>query len=140
MNTTEKLRFLADRAEDGKEFYIGNLMYKFSDRVLLKLFDDGYASIMSINTIINHTFKLKPQWSFTDDEKVILRNLPEEYKWIVRDENGEMTIYSTKPDKSNGFWLGSQAVYSFESFTAFKHIFKSIQWLDDEPCEFREYL
>ena len=143
MNKAEKLRFIADRVEDEKEFNsFRTYVYKFIDSELLVVNDLGeyQQSILWIDDLLRHDLKLKPQWSFTEDEKVILRNISEQHKWITRDKSGDITIYSTKPYKSNGYWVGSQTVYSFQQLTAFKHLFQSIQWEDDKPCEFRRYL
>ena len=146
MNTAEKLRFLADRAEDGKEFLIDedyNKKYKFTTDNFLMVDTNfnpyWYACDLRIRFLSNYTFKLKPQWSFTEDEKVILRNLPEEYKWIARHKSGHITIHEYKPCKhNNGInWLDFK---EYDSLSQFKHIFQSIQWSDEEPCEFRRYL
>ena len=82
----------------------------------------------------------EPRWAFTDDEKVILRNLPEKYKWIARDKIGNLTIYcDKKPHKNDIYenWVNSSDRYS--AFL-FNHLFQSIKWTDEEPCEFRKYL
>ena len=78
----------------------------------------------------------KEKWKFTEDEKVILRNLPEEYKYIARDMNDELYVYIEKPIKNNTNW------FVFGSFwlPIFEHIFQCIQWTDTEPCEFRKYI
>lgn len=76
---------------------------------------------------------------FTDDEKVILRNLPDEFKWIARDSDDYLAIFTTKPRKDCEYsvWLGGGDVLCLKGFN---HIFQSIKWEDDEPCEFRKYL
>lgn len=149
MNTAEKLRFLADRLEDGKGFCIEGKdgFFRSIDKVLFyrvhrksKDETEWNRATFDLNDLKFNGLSLLPQWSFTEDEKVILRNISEQHKWITRDKSGDITIYSTKPYKSNGYWVGSQTVYSFQQLTAFKHLFQSIQWSDDEPCEFRKYL
>lgn len=85
--------------------------------------------------------KGKDKWKFTEDEKVILRNLPEEYKWIAREETDELFAFIDKPHKSKELmeWVGSSPSY-LGDLGIFNHIFQCIQWSDTEPCEFRKYI
>ena len=73
---------------------------------------------------------------FTENEKVILRNLSDKYCWIARDKSDKLYVYTSKPTKDNQYWLS----VNMRNLNAFKHLFKSIQWSDDEPCEFRRYI
>ena len=41
------------------------------------------------------------KWRFTEDEKVILRNLDKKFKWIARDNDNYLYIYQSKPEKSS---------------------------------------
>ena len=77
------------------------------------------------------------QWKFTEDEKVILRNLPKEYNWIARDYNGKLYIYITKPCKIEGIWDYDESSHELDSF---EHLFQTIQLDDAEPCEFRKFI
>lgn len=82
----------------------------------------------------------EPRWTFTDDEKTILRNLPDEYKWIARDDfNNEINIYDTKPTKYGYHW-NNEAFAKSLRLLGFNHLFQSIKWNDEEACEFRKYL
>lgn len=138
MNLADKLRFLADRLDDGKDFYIGNEKYSLNKGKLIML-RSGFKSTIEINDLINGlNLRLAPQWTFTEDEKVILRNLPEQYKWIARDEDGDVFVYIEKPAKNSEGWVADMG--DTKSITFFNHIFQSIQWSDEEPCEFRKYL
>ena len=67
----------------------------------------------------------------TKDENVILRNLPEEYKWIARDESNYLFIYNTKPSKRDGNWNNEDGDYI--NFNEFNHLFTLIKWVDEEP-------
>lgn len=148
MTIAEKLRFLADRTEDEKEFYVLNEVstYRFKDSKLMYEpsttggTEQLYVSVLELNIFLESTPKLKPQWEFTEDEKVILRNLPDDFQWIARDEhtNG-LFAYTLKPTKHNlqwGYWM----VNMMRSLECFNHLFQCIQWSDSEPCEFRKYL
>ena len=83
--------------------------------------------------------KEKEKWAFTEDEKVILRNLPEEYEWIARDECGELFVFENMPKKEDDNWTRDY-MSDCERFILFKHLFQCIQFTDTEPCEFRKYI
>lgn len=144
MTIAEKIRFLADRIEDEKEFYINNYLYTYQNRKLMMALDETkkdskfFISDMTLDSILWLDLKLKPQWEFTEDEKVILRNLPDDFRWIARDVyvNG-LFAYALKPTKFERSW---SLVGHSTSLGGFRHLFQSIQWSDDEPCEFRKYL
>ena len=71
----------------------------------------------------------------TEDEKVILRNLPEKYKWIARDENGLICMYIKKPSKCIYSWGGCKYM-----LLPFDHLFQFIKWEDDEPYSIEDLL
>ena len=79
----------------------------------------------------------EPRWTFTDDEKVILRNLEQKYNYIARDKDGEMYAYTEKPIKVQTRWANR---CDLVSLVCINHLFQSIKWEDEEPCEFRKYL
>lgn len=72
----------------------------------------------------------------SEDEKAILRNLPKEYKWIARDENGELYIFKTKPRKSGMSDLWESEYGNHKEYTIFEiynHLFQFVTWEDEEP-------
>ncbi len=73
--------------------------------------------------------------NITHDEYVILKNLPSWWKWIARDEDKVLNLFESKPSKSiyayKAWILGSNS----EDFRSFRHLFKFIQWSDEEPYE-----
>lgn len=79
----------------------------------------------------------EPKWVFTEDEKAILRNIDEDYKYIARDKDNYLYVYIKKPEKYIVDWSTDDV--KFKQFI-FKDIFKCIQWTDEEPCEFRKYI
>lgn len=81
----------------------------------------------------------EPKRTFTEDEKVILRNIREEFRWIARDRDGGLNIYNVKPYKLDNCW-GRKRIIDFEIFNVFEHLFKSIKWEDDTACEFGKYI
>lgn len=66
----------------------------------------------------------------TDDEKVILRNIDKEYKWITRDKNSNLYIFINKPFKIESIWYADGYLTDLHIF---KHLFQSIKWEDKEP-------
>ena len=97
---------------------------------------DGNKWIFSLDMLKSAVNEPK-QWKFTEDEKVILRNLPKEYNWIARDSNKDLYIYITKPCKIEDIWDYDESPHELDSF---EHLFQTIQWDDAEPCEFRKFI
>lgn len=80
----------------------------------------------------------EPKWQFTEDEKVILRNVDEAFKWMARDKNGYLWLYEKEPEKDFDYWSPPFSVTI--KFNCFQHLFQTIKWKDEEPCEFRKYI
>ena len=79
---------------------------------------------------------------FTEDEKAILRSLPDKYKWIARD-NLNLYIFAEKPKYIRGcdlwdLWLDENglAVNGF-ILDLFDHLFKRVT-VENSPILFRE--
>ena len=70
----------------------------------------------------------------SEDEKAILRNVPQYYKWIARDGNGVVCLYPDKPHKSETIWDSYGALFPFH------HLFQFIKWEDEEPYSIEELL
>lgn len=134
MTLEDKLRFLADRVKDEKEFYIDDELVRFGKENLI-ISDGLYLDIVNLS---KSSLRLKPAWEFTEDEKAILRNLNDEWRWVARDSNGTLYTYLLKPIKLDSIWAAPRQ--DFASLRHFNHLFKSVRWEDDEPCEFRKYV
>ena len=68
--------------------------------------------------------------TFSVAEKIIARNIDWEYKWMARDQDGNLCIYEEKPRKRKcGGWYSDG--YKYISY--FNHLFSAIQWEDEEP-------
>ena len=70
----------------------------------------------------------RKETKLTKDEKVILRNLPKEYKWIARDLSGMVYIFIERPEKGQAIWYGCG-----QPMIPFYHLFQFIEWEDEEP-------
>lgn len=68
----------------------------------------------------------------SNDEYVILKNLPSEYKWIVRDD-AHLEIFTGKPEKTKYTWVVIYEDDTFECLYLFQHLFKFVKFEDDEP-------
>lgn len=88
----------------------------------------------------NLKISLKPSL-LTEDERVILRNLDKDFKWIARDFNDELYIYEKCPEKKEYFhsafcWENGGCC---ESLDMFPNLFMFIKSMD-EPYNIEELL
>ena len=78
---------------------------------------------------VNYTI-LQPKPILTEDEKVILRNLPKEYKWITRDCDGrDLCLHINKPERYSIHW-SSKDGYNY--LIPFNNLFNFIKWEDEQ--------
>ena len=70
------------------------------------------------------------------NEKVILESLSKKWKWIARDSNYNLDVYSDKPHKDEVCWYDVGGA----DFYFFKHLFQFIKWEDEEPYSIEELL
>ena len=97
-----------------------------------------------------HIKKLFNKPHLTEDEKAILRNIPEKYKYIARDNSRSLYIYEDKPKKDGGnVWFNDKPKkdggnvwfnYNYNYFDLFQHLFQFIKWEDEEPYKIQELL
>ena len=74
---------------------------------------------------------------FTEEEKAILIALPNA-NWIARDSDGEVYIYTDKPEKYNSCWVVTGESFCVSMFCNAK--FESVKWEDSEPTSREEIL
>ena len=76
----------------------------------------------------------------TEDEKIILKNLGEEYRYIARDKNDYLYIYRNKPewDDSVKVWRSSDDWYL--NFSGYNRLFQFVKWTDKKPYKIKELL
>ena len=76
----------------------------------------------------------------SEAERVILANMAEDCKWIVRDSNGVLKIYYTKPMKKTDtvYWYIPSG--HIADIPQYNHLFQFIQWSDSEPYNIEELL
>ena len=61
---------------------------------------------------------------FTEDEKIILNNLPRQYRWIARDTDNSLYLYEFEPRKNDMVYYKNNGIAS--PFCHYEHIFKNI--------------
>lgn len=107
-----------------------NGWYKLRSKVNGREFRDNITFLLDKDyEIIKQTPKL------SEDEKVILRNLDDEYNYIMRDE--KLWVSKSKPDKGSSCWASvCKSIY----LDAFPNLFKFITWEDEEPYNIKELL
>ena len=118
--------------------YNGFLWIRNFDENLKCFYDLNKLDIMKVYkdyTCKELLWERKEKPKPTYDEKIILRNLPEKYKWIARDKNGLIFLCSKKPSKCDYSWIG----YNDIAFP-FDHLFQFIQWEDKEPYSIENLL
>lgn len=88
--------------------------------------------------------KIKRQ--LTNKERIILEEIPIEYKFIARDQDGGLYVYKEKPlakyintFANLGYWKPQDHYQTF-SISLYSHLFDFIKWEDEEPYSIFELL
>ena len=118
--------------------YDGFLWIRNFDENLKCIDDLNELDIMKVYkdyTLTELLWERKEKPKPTYDEKIILRNLPEKYKWIARDKNGLIFLYAKKPSKCEYSWGGCKYI-----LLPLEHLFQFIQWEDEEPYSIEDLL
>ena len=77
----------------------------------------------------------------TPTEKIILKNVDKKYKYIARDEDGYLFLYTDSPNK-----VGSNLRYWYSEFGEIcdfwscNHLFDFIRCTDDEPYKISDLI
>lgn len=67
--------------------------------------------------------------TFTEDEKIIARNIDREYQWMARDSDKGLCVYERKPKKEESYWHAG----GYDYLSPFSHLFSAVKWEDEEP-------
>lgn len=70
-------------------------------------------------------------------ERTILENIPMKWKYIARDENGDLYIFIDRPTKGIDGWSNRG---DWNNFIPFNQLFEFIEWTDSEPYSIQELL
>lgn len=133
--------------EEGEEFRIEHtscegLIYMIQNNCLKRRHEAGdnyMGSGFSINKIneISKIIKLPKKKQFTGVELCILKNIDKKYKYIIRDDDGDLSVYVFKPYRDDFMWRPLDGGY--EDIVVFNHLFQNIQW-EDEPMFIDDYV
>ena len=140
--------------EEGEEFkvdayvnWFSNFKYKIRDNTLLhsKLRENDFTVCsLSLNELkyIKEITKLPKKKQFSQDTLNFFKCIDKKFEWIAKDNNGEVCIYSNKPNKRRIYWsldfvgVGCRAeIYGFD-----KSLFDQILWEDEEPIYIDDYV
>ena len=93
----------------------------------------GLCDLMErIDTACKLVWERKPELS--EAERVILENVDKKYKYIAKDEGGNLFIYSSsKIEKFMSEWCYNDDKGVHFSFAFFNNLFKMVKWEDEEP-------
>lgn len=74
--------------------------------------------------------------------KVILENIDEKWKWIVKDINNDVIFFENKPMKGKRIWTNNVMGGGRSNLTyIFKNkLFDFLSWEDEEPTNIKELL
>ena len=134
--------------EEGEEFKIDGYedIYFIQNGYLYFIDIDSTKkkSYLIINDVVGkNIIKIPKKKNFIDDELCILKNINKEYKWIAKDRDGDLWIYTNEPKKEDdGHWRDcSSKSLSFEPLDIFKNsLFTEIKWEDEEPVYIDVYV
>jgi len=77
------------------------------------------------------------EYNLTKHEVQILEALQTlGYKWLAKDQDGELFAYINKPKKLNSVWLDEIIAET----RIYENLFSFIEWKDNEPIEIEEML
>lgn len=82
----------------------------------------------------------RPIWkredlTITSDEKVLLKNIAKNFKYIARNRDSTLFVYGDKPEKEVGtlnMWLRRPDSY-IANLAVYIHLFPMVKWEDEEP-------
>lgn len=118
----EDIDFIVKKFINDDQLYLDNKGYCSS---LMRLIDKDYE-------IIKQTPKL------SEDEKVMLRILPKEYKQIARDKYGNLVCGNNLERDKIGWHTDESEKWNY--LIVFNDLFKFITWEDEEPYNIKELL
>ena len=136
----------------GKRWNLGELyteLTKWEDYKKETIYyNDGCFADLDWGTEHNHIIyefedidlTVPKECQFSENEKTILRNLDKKWKWIARDEDGKLFLFTDKPKKDNNSWQLVNFKTSYTPLNIFEFLFQSIQWADNEPVEIEKVI
>jgi hypothetical protein len=115
--------------EEEKFTFGGNDVFSIEANILFTYGRSGKrVADVSLETLT--CAKIIHQKRISEDEKVILRNLPEKCKnkYIARDKSNKLYVFENKPMKRKDAEVFNSMGGTQENINAFKHLFQCVQW------------
>ena len=129
--------------EEGEEFKLSesDLTHRINNNKLEVLYEGlwGYTAIAFNKVATSEITKLPKKKQFSQDELCILRNIDKKYKWLARDNNGSVCIFSEKPYREDDAW-GNVIRTPYNDFNCYNHLFDQVLWEDEEPVYIDDYV
>ena len=118
-------------------------MQNMSDEELAVFLDSPYEFLKIKRTeCISNWLKSehKEKITLSEVERIILENIDKEYKWIARDECGDLVLHAVEPHKEYmcNTWINDEA--EDDILSPFNHLFQFITWNDEQPYNIEEIL
>lgn len=137
VNHSEYAVGIYDRKEDAEQMLIKLVKSDYPDDDFdsyddAQEFSDGYYRILEISTE-------EPSSELTDFEKQIIECIPEVFRYMARDEDGDLCLYDVKPCRQyhkNGVWSNYKEDGRCECIPL-NGIFEFVRWENDAPWKFR---
>ena len=103
---------------------------------------DNVVKIYSDYTCSKVVWEKKEMPKLSEAERIILENIPVEFKdgYIARDKgHTSLWLYTDKPEKCHHHWTNIHDSRCY-SFPLFSHLFQFVKWEDKEPWSIKELL
>jgi hypothetical protein len=118
-------------------------MQNMSDEELAVFLDSPYVFLKIKRTeCVSNCLKSehKEPITLSEAERIILENIDKEYKWIARDECGDLVLHAVEPHKEYmcNTWINDEA--EDDILSPFNHLFQFITWNDEQPYNIEELL
>ena len=130
-----------------KDGWFNDLKYKIENNIIKVAtieYSDYSQSSFNLNEFvyIEKIIKLPKKKQFSQETLNFFKCIDKKFDWIAKDNNGEVCIYSNKPNKRRIYWsldfvgVGCRAeIYGFD-----KSLFDQILWEDEEPIYIDDYV
>lgn len=126
--------------------YDGNLTSKCSDQFdivkIYKTVDLKSPEYFFNDDYLELVWKRPEKKNFSKIELNVLKSIHPKWKWLVRDDDGDMILYKNEPIYNHGWHSSNSDLYDYddECFGGFDHLFECISRDDKEPLYIDDYV
>ena len=106
-----------------------------------KMFEEAFAAISEVLGGDFKAFEIESEGqhlhnTYFDRERLLKKLIENDYKYLARDEDGELFAYSVEPEKDVDIWNTALNECAFVK----DDIFTEVQWSDNEPTKISDLL